>query len=142
MKVSHGEVFWILDPADEQIYINYTYDDPLTKVFDPPLAFDAPSSAGRTLTYCATYNNGVAPDGSPDPSSVRKRSVTPQNAGLCYPLGCTQGQVGATCNGPTDHASCDSSPGAGDGLCDACTITAGVSTEDEMFVLLGSYYYP
>jgi len=137
-----GEVFWILDPADEQIYINYTYDDPLTKVFDPPLAFDSPSTAGRTLTYCATYNNGVAPDGSPDPSSVRKRSVTPQNAALCYPLGCTEGQIGAPCNGPTDHASCDSSPGAGDGLCDACTITAGVSTEDEMFVLLGSYYYP
>lgn len=31
-------------------------------------------------------------------------------------------------------------PGANDGLCDACPITGGESTENEMFILIGSYY--
>ena len=44
------------------------------------------------------------------------------------------------CNGTDDHATCDSSPGAGDGLCDACTVNGGVTTEDEMFLILGAYY--
>jgi hypothetical protein len=35
---------------------------------------------------------------------------------------------------------CDTSPGAGDGLCDACAITGGESTENEMFILIGQYY--
>jgi hypothetical protein len=26
------------------------------------------------------------------------------------------------------------------GVCDACTVTGGVTTEDEMFILLGNYY--
>ena len=34
----------------------------------------------------------------------------------------------------------DSSPGAGDGWCDACAITGGESTENEMFLLTGQYY--
>ena len=29
---------------------------------------------------------------------------------------------------------------AGDGLCDACTLFGGVTTEDEMFLLLGNYF--
>ena len=37
-----------------------------------------------------------------------------------------------------DDASCDSAPGAGDGSCDACAITAGITSDDEMFVLLGA----
>jgi hypothetical protein len=32
-----------------------------------------------------------------------------------------------------DDAACDSSPGAGDGSCDACSITGGVTTGNEMF---------
>jgi hypothetical protein len=38
-----------------------------------------------------------------------------------------------------DHALC------GDPalkLCDACAIRGGVTTQDEMFILLGSYYIP
>jgi MYXO-CTERM domain-containing protein len=38
------------------------------------------------------------------------------------------------------HEACDSAPGAGDGNCDACPVHGGVTTEDEMFILLGSYY--
>ena len=33
--------------------------------------------------------------------------------------------------------SCDSSMGAGDGFRDACTLTGGATTEDEMFILVG-----
>jgi hypothetical protein len=39
-----------------------------------------------------------------------------------------------------DNHTCDSAPGANDGLCDACRITGGESTENEMFILIGSYY--
>jgi hypothetical protein len=35
--------------------------------------------------------------------------------------------------------ACDSNPGAGDGRCDACPVGFGVTTDDEMFVLTGSY---
>ena len=52
------------------------------------------------------------------------------------------GQIGAACNGIDDNETCDSAPGAGDGWCDACAITGGESTENEMFMLLGGYYVP
>ncbi len=32
----------------------------------------------------------------------------------------------------------DSAPRAGDGLCDACAITAGTTSDDEMFILNGA----
>ena len=134
------EVFWIDDPQGNEIYRSFVYNDPVVEEYDPPLAFDSPVAADRRVTYCATYNNGVASDGSPDPATVRKRSVTPQNAGLCLPTACTAGNVGSLCAGPTDHVTCDSFIGAGDGFCDACAITGGVSTEDEMFVLTGRSY--
>jgi len=37
-----------------------------------------------------------------------------------------------------DDAACDTSPGAGDGMCDACPITSGATSDDEMFVLRGT----
>jgi hypothetical protein len=47
------------------------------------------------------------------------------------------GKIGAPCGGADDNVACDSSPGAGDGWCDACAIMAGLSSDDEMFILLG-----
>lgn len=135
-----GEFFWVDLPDGTRIYESYEYSDPVNQYYDPPLAFDSPIAAERTLTYCATYNNGVGPGGAPDPTTVRKRSVTPDNGFPCWPEACTEGNVGASCSGPGDHATCDSSPGAGDGFCDACDLTSGVSTEDEMFVLAGWEY--
>ena len=44
--------------------------------------------------------------------------------------------------GAEDNAACDSSPGAGDGRCDACPITSGQTTENEMFVLSPSIVRP
>ncbi len=130
-----GEAFWLNDADGQRIYESYVYSDPIIQRYRPPLAFDSADPAERTVTYCATYNNGVGADGAPDPTHVRRHSLTPQNAFPCKPTACTDGLVGATCDGPDDHAACDSVPGAGDGLCDACPITLGVSTVDEMFVL-------
>jgi hypothetical protein len=123
----------------EVIYESFTYSDPATASFDPPRLFDSADPAARTLHYCATYNNGVAADGSPDVTTVRRRSVTPTNGTPCNPVACVAGRVGAACGGANDNATCDSAPGAHDGWCDACPITAGVTTEDEMFLLFGGY---
>ena len=47
---------------------------------------------------------------------------------------------GNPCHG--DHSVCDSTPDAGDGVCDACFAMGGFTTEDEMYIFLGSYYIP
>lgn len=138
-----GREFLVYDPDGELIYQNFSYNDPLNKYFDPPLEMDSDSRDDRTFSYCATYNNGLGEDGEPDPSIVKRYSESPQN-GLfgfsCTPTHCWSGEIGKRCNGTDDHATCDSSPGAGDGLCDACTVNGGVTTEDEMFLILGAYY--
>jgi hypothetical protein len=136
-----GELFWVDLPDGTRIYENRVYNDPVDQRFDPPLAFDSPDAAERTLRYCARYNNGVAADGSPDPETVARRSRTPQSAlAPCQPVACAAGAIGRPCAGIGDDATCDSSPGAGDGWCDACAITGGESTENEMFLLIGEYF--
>ena len=77
------------------------------------------------------YDNGVS-----DPAEVKRRSRVPSNTGPCTPTHCAEGKVAEQCSA---DAQCDSSPGAGDGSCDACTVTFGISTDDEMFVLTGSF---
>lgn len=136
-----GKRFWVEAPDGSLIYENFVYNDPVNQYYDPPLAFDAEAAAERTLHYCATYENGLGADGSPDPATVKRSSVTPDNAfGICRPVACTAGRIGDSCSGADDRASCDSSPGAGDGECDACVLRGGNSTEDEMFILIGAYY--
>lgn len=143
-----GEKFTIELSDGTLLYESYTYNDPVDKRFDPPLAFDSPDPAERALRYCAVYNNGVADDGSPNPDRVTRLSRMPAGefgAGAvipatCHPVACTAGQIGEVCDGADDDAACDSSPGAGDGVCDACPITGGETTETEMFILLGGYY--
>jgi hypothetical protein len=134
-----GKRFWVQDPSGNQIYESLLYSDPVDQEYEPPLAFDSPDPAERTLRYCATYNNGVHEDGSPDPGTVTRASRMPDRA-ACKPVACTAGRIGDACRGADDDAACDSSPGAGDGDCDACPITAGVTTENEMFILTVNYY--
>jgi hypothetical protein len=136
-----GKRFWVELPDGTQIYESLLYSDPVDQQYEPPLLFDSPDPAQRTLRYCATYNNGVAPDGSPDQETVTRASRMPERA-RCTPVACAAGRTGAACAGEGDDASCDSSPGAGDGECDACPITAGVTTENEMFILTPTYIRP
>jgi hypothetical protein len=139
-----GERFWAEVPSGEMIFENFIYNDPVKQSFSPPLEFDSEVPAERTLHYCAVYNNGVAADGSPDPEAVTRASRVPESAretiGKCTPIACVAGRVGAPCQGEDDDAACDSSPGSGDGWCDACRITGGESTENEMFILIGQYF--
>jgi hypothetical protein len=143
-----GKHFTVDLPNSERIYESFVYNDPLDKDYIPALAFDSADAAERQLTYCSLYNNGANADGSPNIETVTRYSRLPQSVfqpgvpGKCSPKACVAGKVGAACNGIDDDAACDSSPGAGDGWCDACAITGGESTENEMFILIGSFYVP
>ena len=136
-----GREFTVQLPDGTEIYRSLRYSDPIDQDYDPPLALDAADPAGRTLHYCATYNNGVHDDGSPDVNLVTRFSTMPDRAS-CKPVACAAGRIGEPCAGKDDDATCDSSPAAGDGSCDACPITAGVTTENEMFVLTPAYVIP
>lgn len=142
----HGKHFTVTVPDGSTIYESFIYNDPDDLTFDPPLVFDSPNAAQRTLRYCSLFNNGVKADGSPDVNLVTRASRVPPSAeqfiGKCTPIACVAGKIGARCNGEDDDRTCDSSPGANDGDCDACRITGGESTENEMFILIGSYYIP
>ena len=129
------------DPMDRLLYTNFLYNDPVQLRFNPPLVF-AGERPDRTLTYCSLYDNGFT-----DPAKMKRYStspLTPWGTRTCAtPTTCYAGNVCAPCSGDTPEArnsSCDSNPGAGDGRCDGCTLTGGVTTEDEMFLLLGSFY--
>ena len=133
------------DPRDALLYTNFVYNDPVVLRFAEPILFNGSSpEADRTFTYCGHYDNGAA-----DPAKVKRRSTSPP-AGIIYgfPLGgpCAQGATeciggphqGQSCNG--NDAICESSAGAGDGDCDACPLTGGFRTEDEMFIMFGNYW--
>ncbi len=136
------------NPEESLLYTSFVYNDPVYVRYDPPMAFPGRGSEAdeRALTYCALYDNGHT-----DPATVKRKSTSPNPpvsfpgiGGPCdTPSHCTEGKVGAECNGRTERArdaSCDSTTGAGDGRCDACTLTGGVTTEDEMLLLLGQYF--
>ena len=138
------------DPLRSLTYVSLIYNDPVTLRFNPPMVLAGPASADadRSVTFCSLYDNGFT-----KPNEVKTRAASPPPpisfpgvGGPCtQPTGCTAGRVGAACSGRNDttrNASCDTAPGAGDGICDACPLKGGVTTEDEMFILLGRYYLP
>lgn len=142
----HGEHFWANTADGTMIFENFVYNDPNVERYDPPLVFTG-TREERTIEYCATYNNGVNDDGSPNVDLVTRSSRVPASArvpgsfGECVPVACVNdGMIGEPCEGEDDDAACDTSPGAGDGFCDACNITGGESTENEMFLILPSYF--
>jgi hypothetical protein len=123
--------------SDEPFLVTTNYADPDVVHWNPPLTLDG-ADAARTFKYCARYDNGEA-----DPSTVKRRSTSPPEpfGPVCATseLACFGGShQGMPCNG--NDAVCDSSLGLGDGLCDACALHGGVTTEDEMFIMLGSYF--
>jgi hypothetical protein len=138
------------------IAVTTQYNDPTQLKFDPPLALDDPDPAQRTFKFCALYDNGHT-----DPDHVKKNSESPtygafvggpcliagsnafsRNTGIVCLNEAKRGQACGTDAAPfaADDRKCDSAPGANDGICDACTLTGGVTTGDEMFIPLGNYY--
>ena len=133
------------EPNDALLYTNYIYNDPVVLRFDDPILISGSAPvADRTLTYCAHYDNGKAPNFQ----KVKRRSTSPPGGQLFGQLTiggpcavnktrCIGGpQHNQLCNG--NDAVCDSS--AGDGDCDACPLTGGFRTQDEMFILFGNFW--
>lgn len=142
-----GKRFEVWHPNGDKIYESFLYNDPELTRYEPPLEFDSPNAEDRTLKFCATYNNGMNADGSPNTEEVTRYSRLPKlvfdtGIGICEPTHCAEGKVGAPCGGVGKDGACDTEPGAGNGFCDACPITGGESTENEMFILFGGYYVP
>ncbi|HTU63169.1 MAG TPA: hypothetical protein VMF89_32135 [Polyangiales bacterium] len=74
------------------------------------------------------FDNGKA-----DPSTVRRASGLPDGARACVPTHCV--------GGPGQGKQCSSDADCPDGgKCDACTLTGGFTTEDEMLEFQGIYY--
>jgi hypothetical protein len=124
------------EPAD---YESRLYDDPLYTYYDPPNDYSSAVATSRTLKACAVYDNGAD-----NPLEVKRESTKPNTPACSFPLAscgcdpaqrvCLGGDVrGEPCDG--DDAVC----GEG-GLCDACPLLGGVTTDDEMFIPLGSYF--
>jgi len=127
--------------AGPPFYVTTDYSDPTIFTF-PYLPLDSPDPATRRFKYCAVYDNGFT-----NPSEVKRRSTSaapPPPIAVGGPCGldtvaCLDGpNRGKLCGG--DDRVCDSRPGANDGVCDACPLRGGTTTDDEMFALLGGYY--
>lgn len=142
----HGKLFQIYEPEagnpdGKLIYTSTQYNDPVQLDF-PDKLLDSADAADRTYRYCAEYDNGFT-----DPAEVTLRSTSPLPpppfpATPCTPTHCTAGKVKEKCSTgslATRNASCDTSPGAGDGVCDACPLMGGVTTANEMFLLIAYY---
>jgi cysteine-rich repeat protein len=134
------------DPQAALLYTNLIYNDPFVLRLDPPILISGSAPlADRTLTYCALYDNGTPPH----IDEVKRFSTSPPPGTLFgIPIGGPCPLAKTRCIGGPHHnevcagndAACDSSPGASDGDCDACALTGGFRTEDEMFILFGNYW--
>lgn len=117
-------------------YESYDYSDALNLQPDPPIHYTG-STENRTIKFCALYDNG-----SPErPDLLKTQSGSPIPTGNLIVGGpCSDSEVrcvggankGMLCNG--NDANC---PGS---VCDACPLKGGVTTEDEMFIAIGTYY--
>ena len=119
----------------EPIYISTIYDDPVDMVFENPIPHMENKKEDRTYKYCAVFDNGKT-----DIADVKRWSKS-KGISRCNlnDTKCIGGpNQGKVCAGK--NAVCDSSEGAGDGDCDACLLKGGFTTEDEMFIFLGSFY--
>ncbi|MFT6367920.1 MAG: hypothetical protein ACJARI_003379 [Bacteroidia bacterium] len=109
-------------------YVSRIYNDPLEINYDPPLEYDMSNRSNRTIKFCVTYDNGKQ---IPELLKLNSTSVGTTCVGRAF-----------CADGPTPGLSCgsDNSVCGDGGSCDACTVVGGVTTEDEMFILLGNYF--
>lgn len=141
-------------PDGDPDYVSFDYADPVYQRFsgDSIPSFDSPDPEDRTFAFCAVWDNGKS-----NPLDVRRNSIKP-NAETCEfvanfaPIASTAGVDIFTCGCEPDQRSCFGGPNEGmlcngddavcgeGGTCDACPLGGGVTTEEEMFILLGSYY--
>ncbi|MGD8317376.1 MAG: hypothetical protein PVH76_06500 [Myxococcales bacterium] len=142
-------------PDREPDYVSNDYADPLYQRFsaDSTMAFDSSNREDRNFVYCAIWDNGES-----NPEKVRRESTKPE-AETCEvveeqfaPFANAAGFGIFTCGCAPDQRSCFGGPNQGmscngddavcgeGGTCDACPLGGGVTTEEEMFILLGSYY--
>jgi hypothetical protein len=115
------------------------YDDPLYTYYDPPAGYSSAAEADRTFKACAVYDNGAD-----NPLQVKRESTKPNTPACGFPgAGCGCAANKRVClGGDTQGTLCDGDDtvcGEG-GVCDACPLLGGVTTDDEMFIPLGSYY--
>lgn len=130
---------------DRLMYYSTVYNDPLQLAVDPPILFTGNGSQRRFL-FCSLFDNGAAPTSPP----VKRQSTSPETpfavGGPCVDdekscISPDPAKHGVLCaNKPDPDRFCDSSPGAFDGLCDACPVKGGFTTEDEMFIQLGNFF--
>ena len=154
------------DP-DDLFFESYDYSDALNLYPDPPLVFNG-TVAQRTIKFCGLFDNGftdptevkrqsTSPEPNPSvlpggPCDDTPRCISGANSqdecttnADCPSSTCVLSdnqrsrclggtRIGQYCDG--DDTQC---PGS---LCDACVLTGGVTTEDEMFIAIGTYYIP
>ena len=135
-------------------YRSRDYSDPLYQRFSEPElpTFPSPDVNDRTFRYCSLWDNGAT-----NPEEVRRESLKPEaetcdfidaiqsftgNVGIrVQPCGC-EPEERSCFRGPNQGFACNGDDGVcGEGgVCDACPTAGGVTTEEEMFILLGSYF--
>jgi hypothetical protein len=135
-------------------YVSRDYADPVyQRFFEPNLpVYDSPDPRERTFKYCSLWDNGKT-----NPEEVRRESTKP-DAETCdfvaafrgfaagagfevFACGC-EPEDRSCFGGPNQGMPCDGNDSlCGDGgICDACPTGGGVTTEEEMFILLGAYF--
>jgi hypothetical protein len=126
-------------PTSTEDYKSLLYDDPLYTYYDPPNDYSSASVEDRTFKACAVYDNGAD-----NPLEVKRESTKPNTPACDFFLAsCGCAAADRVCLGGENEgdrcAGDDSVCGEG-GLCDACPLLGGVTTDDEMFIPLGSYF--
>lgn len=123
-----GKRFTEWNSSGTKLYENFDFSHPIFRYFTPPMVL----APGDFIDYECQYDNGYT-----DITKVKRRTLgTPCGANETRCIGGPKHNQ--LCFG--SHSFCDSSPGAGDGDCDACPLYFGVSAEDEMCILAGQYY--
>ena len=140
-----GARAWWTNPDGVVFYDSRIYNDPVNLRYDNPIEFPDADPATRTFRFCTLYRNGIDENGNIDVNRMSRSSTRPYSFfggdGGCEPYRCVNEGVDrrtidcddGIANFKGNDAACDSSPGAGDGFCDGCSIRGGITTQDEMY---------